>query len=106
MIPCRLLIAQGLVGVALLACGPQPAPAPVQPVPVAAPASPRSIVARRTQAAAQADREAVQDAVQLLRQARQAIGEPHGADRATELLERAESRLMTRDMPAAPKARR
>ena len=104
MIRTRILVSQGLVGLALVACGPQPsappAPAAGGALPAAQSATAVERVSRWSRESAQADREAVQDTVALLRQARDALAQPRGADRATETLERAESRLLTRDMPA------
>lgn len=109
MIRSRILVVQGLVGMALAACGPQAAPpsAPVSggALPAAQSANAVERVSRWSRESAQADREAVQDTVALLRQAREALGQPRGADRATETLERAESRLLTRDMPAGTEGR-
>lgn len=99
-----LFAAQGLVGLVLAACGPQPAPL-MQPMQGPAPETvsrtgAERVVSRWNREARQADQEAVQDTVALLRNARVAMAEPRGVDRAMEMLERAESRLLTRDMLA------
>jgi len=109
------LIVLGLLAAGLAACTPSPT-APSPDASIAPTSQPTRVqqVSRWSRESAAADRAAVEDTVTLLQNARHALGEPQGADRAVEMLERAESRLLTRDtdvgaeqtvMNAGPQAR-
>ncbi|HYF06065.1 MAG TPA: hypothetical protein VD970_00450 [Acetobacteraceae bacterium] len=87
---------------AMAGCAAHPTPGtpagsqPVRQGQDAAPGAPGQPSGRWSREAAAADQAAVEDTSDLLRQAREALGDPRGTERATELLERAESRLLTR----------
>lgn len=86
----------------LAACSPPPAAAPTASTAPLAPnastgALTPDLVRSRQREISRADRDATQDTLALLRNAREALAGGGGGDRATEMLERAESRLLTRD---------
>lgn len=104
-----LPVAVVLATLGLAACAPQPSRDRDQPsVPSAdirPPPGQERTSSRWTREAEAADRAALEDASGLLRSARDAMSEPRGADRAIEMLERAESRLLTRSTPQGSEQR-
>ncbi len=107
MIRIKHLVTPGVFSLALLACASE-SPTPARTTNQVLPSSgaetvshtgAERVVSSWNREAAQADVEAVQDTLQLLQNARTAIADPRGADRAIEMLERAEARILTRDMP-------
>lgn len=90
--------------IALAACGPTPAQdrndqSRAPRADMTGRSGENTQVGRWNREAAAADRLAIDDASGLLRSARDAMADPRGGDRAMEMLERAESRLLTRDTP-------
>ena len=90
------------IAAALSACTPPPAsrqaePGSMPPSDFVSRTGAERVVTRWNREAAAADRAAVEDTVTLLRSAREALGQAQGVDRTMELLERAESRILTRD---------
>lgn len=104
-LPAALVLAT----LALAACTPQPSrdrdQASMPSADIRPPPGQDRTASRWTREAEAADRAALEDAAALLRSARDAMSEPRGADRAIEMLERAESRLLTRSTPQGTEQR-